>query len=77
MSENQLIDTEIVFNEGDMVDAELGDTMYRGFIRGVGTRGGVLRLWIVELTGVDQKKLPPEYPYSCILVPHTAIKPAE
>ena len=75
MSDNPLID-RAVYSEGDAVVATLGQAEFRGRIRGVGTKGNVLELWIVEVDDEDRQLLPQQYPYTSILVPHTQLRRA-
>ena len=76
MSTNPLIDREI-YNEGDEVVATLGQAEFNGRIRGVGTRGSVLEVWIVEVDEEDRQLLPQQYPYTSIMVPHTQLRRKE
>lgn len=76
MQDNPLIDRE-VYDEGDEVVAILGQAEFRGKIRGVGTRGAVLEIWIVEVDEEDRPLLPKQYPYTSILVPHPQLRRKE
>ena len=76
MSKNPLIDREI-YDEGDEVVATLGQAEFRGKIRGVGTRGSVLEVWIVEVDEEDRQLLPQQYPYTSIMVPHPQLRRKE
>lgn len=76
MSVNRLVDRRI-YREGDKVIATLGQVEFRGTIRGVGTRGAILEIWIIDVCDEDRDLLPKQYPYSCILVPHTHVRPLD
>lgn len=76
MSKNPLIDRD-VYDADDEVVATLGLVEFRGLIKGVGTRGSIVELWIVEVCDEDRGLLPEKYPYPCIMVPHTQLRRKE
>ena len=72
---NRLTDRKI-YENGDEVTVTLGEVDYRGYVRGIGMQG-IIDLWIVEIHPEDQQKLPQQYPYPCVVVPHPLVAPID
>lgn len=66
---------KVTYAEGAPVTFDLnGVVKGSGRVRGLSS-GGLLDMWIVEVThaeGIDKAL----YPWSCLVVPHTLMKPA-
>lgn len=60
---------KIEYQERDLVEWHVPHHHGRGLIRGRAPTPGIIDFWIVEL--VDGHV--PEYPYTCVVLPHSCI----
>ena len=65
------------FEEGQMVDFDLGSVKGRGFIRGKAMAEQPLigTTWIVEVERLEPSIPNKKYPYTCVAVPGCLITP--